>query len=276
MSSPAAGGGSVLDAIVERTRVRVAEGQRATSLDGLRARVSGRSPIRSFSGALTRPGGARVIAEHKRRSPSRGVILETLVPREVGLAYATAGAVAVSVLTEPASFGGSLDHLREIRAAVDRPVLRKDFVVDPWQVWESAAAGADALLLIVAALDDATLARLLAETAEAGLEALVEVHDGAELQRALAAGARIVGVNNRNLRTLEVSLEVSLALADDIPGDVVAVAESGLRTGSDVARLARAGYDAFLVGESLMSTGDPGGALAKLLAEANRLLGMQP
>ena len=125
-------------------------------------------------------------------------------------------------------------------------------------MWESAAAGADALLLIVAALDDATLARLLAETAEAGLEALVEVHDGAELQRALAADARIIGVNNRNLRTLEVSLDVSLALVGAIPDDVVAVAESGLRTGSDLARLARAGYDAFLIGESLMSTGDPG------------------
>jgi indole-3-glycerol phosphate synthase len=204
------------------------------------------------------------------------VILENLVPREVGLAYAAAGAVVVSVLTEPDSFGGSLVHLREIRAAVDRPVLRKDFIVDPWQVWESAAAGADALLLIVAALDDATLVRLLAETAEAGLQALVEVHDGAELQRALAADARIIGVNNRNLRTLEVSLDVSLAMVGDIPEDVVAVAESGLRTGGDLARLARAGYDAFLIGESLMSTGDPGAALDSLLAEANGLLEMQP
>ncbi len=205
------------------------------------------------------------------------MILETLVPREVGLAYAAAGAVAVSVLTEPESFGGSPDAPAATSVpAVDRPVLRKDFIVDPWQVWESAAAGADALLLIVAALDDATLVRLLAETAEAGLEALVEVHDGAELQRALAADARIIGVNNRNLRTLEVSLDVSLAIVGDIPEDVVAVAESGLRTGDDLARLARAGYDAFLIGESLMSTGDPGAALDSLLAEANGLLEMQP
>ena len=159
-----------------------------------------------------------MIAEHKRRSPSRGVILETLVPREVGLAYAAAGAVAVSVLTEPEAFGGSLVHLGDIGAAVDRPVLRKDFIVDPWQVWESAAAGADALLLIVAALDDETLVRLLAETAQAGLQALVEVHDGAELRRALAADARIIGVNNRNLRTLEVSLDVSLAMVGRYPG----------------------------------------------------------
>ena len=218
----------------------------------------------------------RVIAEHKRRSPSRGVILETLAPREVGLAYAKAGAAAISVLTEPNSFGGSLDHLREVRAVVDCPVLRKDFIVDSWQVWETAAAGADALLLIVAALDDRTLARLLAETAEAGLEALVEVHDGEELDRALAAGAHIVGVNNRNLKTLAVSLEVSLSLADGIPEDVIAVAESGIRTGSDLARLVRAGCDAFLVGESLMTTGDPGKALAKLMAEATGLLEKRP
>ena len=159
-------------------------------------------------------------------------------------------------------------HLEEVRAATALPVLRKDFVLDPWQVWEARAAGADAVLLIVAALTDAELRGLLAVTREAGLDALVEVHDRAELDRALAAGSRIVGVNNRDLRTLAVSLETALALAPAIPDDVVAVAESGIRTGADVRRLRDAGFDAFLVGEHLMSAPDPGRALRQLVAEA--------
>jgi indole-3-glycerol phosphate synthase len=190
----------------------------------------------------------------------------------VGEAYEKAGAAAISCLTEPYSFGGSAEHLRQIRAAVSLPVLRKDFVVEAWQVWESAAMGADALLLIVAALDDESLTSLLAESATAGLEALVEVHDAGELERALRAGAHLVGVNNRNLKTLGVSLEVSLSLAPAIPEEVVAVAESGLRTGSDLGALAQAGYDGFLIGESLMSTGDPGAALQALLTSARRAM----
>jgi indole-3-glycerol phosphate synthase len=156
----------------------------------------------------------------------------------------------------------------EARAAVGVPVLRKDFVVDPWQLWEARAAGADAALLIVAALSDTELASLLDAAREASLDALVEVHDRGELDRALGAGASIVGVNNRDLRTLGVRLETSLELAPSIPNGVVAVAESGLRTGDDLRRLHDAGFDAFLVGESLMSAEDPGAALAALLAEA--------
>jgi indole-3-glycerol phosphate synthase len=161
-----------------------------------------------------------------------------------------------------------MEHLVEARAACSLPVLRKDFVVDPWQVWEARAAGADAVLLIVAALDDGALRDLLAVAGEAGLGALVEVHDRRELDRALAAGSRIVGVNNRDLRTLGVSLETSLALAPAIPDDVVAVAESGIGTGADVRRLREAGFDAFLVGEHLMTAPDPGTALERLLEEA--------
>ena len=273
MSTVAAGGGSVLDTIVARTRERVGAAQESVSLEELRARSMGRGPARSFSAALTRANGVRVIAEHKRRSPSHGAILEGLEPATVGRAFACAGAAAISVLTEPDWFGGSLDHLIQIRAAVDVPLLCKDFFVDAWQVWEARAAGADAILLIAAALDDRTLAGLLAETAAAGLEALVEVHERGELDRALAAGAHIVGVNNRNLRTLDVSLDVSLVLVRAVPDDVVAVSESGLRTGDDLARLAAAGFDAFLIGESLMATGDPGGALGKLLADATGRLG---
>jgi indole-3-glycerol phosphate synthase len=172
------------------------------------------------------------------------------------------------VLTEPEEFGGRLEHLVEARASGALPVLRKDFVIDEWQVWEARAAGADAVLLIVAALDDAALARLLVASHDARLDALVEVHARVELDRALAAGATLVGVNNRDLRTLEVRLETSLALAPSLPREVVAVAESGLRTGADLRRLREAGYSAFLVGESLMAAEDPGQALRSLLREA--------
>jgi indole-3-glycerol phosphate synthase len=159
-------------------------------------------------------------------------------------------------------------HLEEVRAATGLPVLRKDFVLDPWQVWEARAAGADAVLLIVAALTDADLGGLLAVAREAGLDALVEVHDRGELDRALASGSRLVGVNSRDLRTLAVSLDTALALASSIPDDVVAVAESGIRTGADVRRLRDAGFDAFLVGEHLMGAPDPGRALKRLLEQA--------
>jgi indole-3-glycerol phosphate synthase len=206
-----------------------------------------------------------VIAEHKRRSPSRGAIREDLQPADVAQAYEAAGAAALSVLTDEPFFGGRLEHLVAARAATSLPVLRKDFVVDPWQVWEARAAGADAVLLIVAALDDDDLRRLLGEAARAGLEALVEVHDRPELDRALAAGAHVVGVNNRNLKTMEVSLQTALSLASALPEGVVAVAESGIRSGEDVRRLRGAGFNAFLVGESLMGAPDPGSALRSLL-----------
>jgi indole-3-glycerol phosphate synthase len=225
--------------------------------------------VRPFTAALAGPGGVRVIAEHKRRSPSRGAIREDLAPADVARAYEKAGAAAISVLTDEPFFGGCLAHLEETRGATALPVLRKDFVVDPWQVWEARAAGADAVLLIVAALGDADLVRVLAAARQANLDALVEVHGRDELDRALAAGARTIGVNNRDLRTLAVSLETSLALAPAIPDEVVAVAESGIRTGADVRLLRDAGFDAFLVGEQLMSAPDPGEALARLLEEAS-------
>jgi indole-3-glycerol phosphate synthase len=218
---------------------------------------------------LARPGRINVVAEHKRRSPSRGAIREDLVPADVGRRYEAAGAAAISVLTDEAFFGGRMAHLEEVRAATALPVLRKDFVLDPWQVWEARAAGADAVLLIVAALTDADLGGLLAATREAGIDALVEVHDRGELDRALAAGSRIVGVNSRDLRTLAVSLDTAVGLAPAIPDDVVAVAESGIRTGADVRRLRDAGFDAFLVGEHLMAAPDPGEALRRLLEEAS-------
>ena len=179
--------------------------------------------------------------------------------------YEAHGAAAVSVLTEPTFFDGALDHLRAVRAAVDLPVLRKDFIVAPYQLLEAVAAGADAVLLIVAALDDTELGALLKEATALGLAAMVEVHDGAELRRAVQAGATVIGVNNRNLRTLAVDVNVSRNLVVQMPPGTVAVAESGLRTSADLVDLGAAGYHAFLIGETLITTPEPGKTLGRMI-----------
>jgi indole-3-glycerol phosphate synthase len=259
---------SVLGKIVARTRERLHERRAQQPLDEMLAKAPTPGIRRSFAEGLARAGRVNVIAEFKRRSPSKGVLRDDLPAAAVAESYQAAGAAALSVLTEEEFFGGHLGDLRQARAATSLPVLRKDFVVDPYQVWEAWIAGADAVLLIVAALGPADLRKLLDTTREAGLDALVEVHDRAELDAALEAGARLVGVNNRDLRTLEVSLATSLALAPAIPDDVVAVAESGLKTAADLRRLGEAGFDAFLIGEHFMTAADPGQALRTLLAEA--------
>jgi indole-3-glycerol phosphate synthase len=260
--------GTVLDGILARTRERVARERERRPLAELTAAARAQPKARPFAGALSRPGALNVIAEHKRRSPSRGPIREDLAPADVARRYEAGGAVAISVLTDLPFFGGTLAQLVEARASTALPVLRKDFVVDPWQIWEARAAGADAVLLIVAALGEEELRGLLSVAGEAGLAALVEVHDRSELERALGAGARVVGVNNRDLRTLTVSLDTALGLASAIPDQVVAVAESGIRTGADLSMLRDAGFDAFLIGERLMTSADPGEALARLLRDA--------
>ena len=186
-------------------------------------------------------------------------------PAEIARSYDRAGAAAISVLTEPTFFDGSLDHLTAVRTVTLLPILRKDFIVDRYQILEARAAGANAILLIVSALRPTDLKDLHLIAADAGLDVLVEVHDLVEIAIALEVGASIIGVNNRNLRTLEVDTEVSLRAIESIPDDVTAVAESGLKTSDDLRRLRRAGYDAFLVGESLMAAGDPGAALCDLL-----------
>jgi indole-3-glycerol phosphate synthase len=259
---------SVLGEIVARTRARVKELHAALPFDRILSMAPTPGARRSLSRALQREGRVNVIAEYKRRSPSRGLIRADLRPVHAAQGYEAAGATALSVLTEPEHFGGRIEDLQEARSATLLPCLRKDFIVDPYQIWESWIAGADALLLIVAALSDAELAMLLKTAAEASIEVLVEVHDGDELRRAIGVGTRMVGVNNRDLRSLEVSLETSIRLAADIPDHVVAVAESGLRTGDDLRRLRDLGYDAFLIGEHLMQAAEPGQALEALLVAA--------
>jgi indole-3-glycerol phosphate synthase len=206
-----------------------------------------------------------LIAEHKRRSPSAGVIRADATLEDVIGAYERGGAAAVSVLTEAANFGGSTDDLRRARVTTDLPILRKDFIVDPFQVDESAAIGADAVLLIVAALEDEELRELHTRASERGLSVLVEVHDRNELERALACGASIVGVNNRDLRTLEVDTDRTLQLLPDVPGEVATVAESGFTAPEQLVALREAGVDAVLVGEALMRAEDIEHATKKLL-----------
>ena len=212
--------------------------------------------------------GVNVIAECKRRSPSRGILRGRYEPEAIARGYETAGAAAISVLTEATFFDGALDHLRRVRGAVSIPVLRKDFLSTEFQLVEARAAGADAVLLIVAALTDSELRLLLGSSRELDLAALVEVHDEQELTRALDAGASVVGVNSRNLSTLEVDTGTFERLAGGLPAHVAAVAESGLREADDLRRLKAQRYDAFLIGERLMTMDDPGAALGALLSAA--------
>lgn len=252
-----------LDRLLDAAHARVRRAREREPLADLRSRARASGEPRSLRGALTEPGVA-VIAEIKRASPSAGALAPHLDARRQGLAYVGGGAAAVSVLTEPDRFAGSLDDLRAV-AALDVPTLRKDFTVDPYQVWEAREAGAAAVLLIVAALDDRDLARLSETSHEAGLDVLVEVHDAAELERAAAIDPAIVGVNARDLRTFEVDQDAFVRLRPRIPADVLAVAESGIRDAEDVRRAAAEGADAVLVGESLVTAADPRAAVEALV-----------
>ncbi len=256
-----------LDQILARKRLEVAERRAALPDRELAARAAAAPPPRPFEAGLSPRGGpVRVIAEVKRASPSAGGIDAGLDAPAQARRYALGGAAAVSVLTDGPGFGGSLDDLRAVRAAVDVPLLRKDFVLDRYQLLEARAAGADAALLIVAALFTDDLRRLVDACAELGLAALVEVHDEAEVGVALKAGARLVGVNNRNLRTFEVDLATSERILPALPAGVKGVAESGVRTVADAVRLRRAGAANLLVGEALVRAADPARLLAELTA----------
>jgi indole-3-glycerol phosphate synthase len=259
--------GTVLDRILDARRAAVQHRKQVVPEVALKYGVKAAAPLRDFSAALSRDG-LNVLAELKPASPSRGVLREPFDPVELALALEGAGAAALSVLTEGEFFHGSLKNLRDARKAVALPVLRKDFIFDPWQVWEARANDADSFLLIVAVLGDVLLRELIALARDIGMEPLLEVHTAAELDRALAAGARIIGVNNRDLKTLSVRVETSFELIDRIPDNCIAVSESGLRTHDGLLRLRSAGFDAFLIGEHLMLAPDPAAALADLLGDA--------
>lgn len=259
--------GTVLDRILDARRAAVEHRKKVLPETALKYGAKAASPLRDFAAALSRDG-VNIIAELKPASPSRGVLRDPFDAVALARSLEAAGAAALSILTEEEFFHGSLTNLREARKSIALPVLRKDFIFDPWQVWEARANDADSFLLIVAALGDSQLRDLVALGRELGMEPLVEVHTAAELDRALAADARILGVNNRDLKTLTVRAETSFELIGRIPDHCIAVSESGLRTHDDLLRLRAAGFDAFLIGEHLMLARDPAAALANLLGAA--------
>jgi indole-3-glycerol phosphate synthase/phosphoribosylanthranilate isomerase len=258
--------------IIERKRARLEHARAGRPLEIVRARASGvrhESQPHALRRALEPDGRLKIIAEIKRASPSKGVIKESLEPTELARAYSQGGAVGLSVLTEEDYFRGSLDDLRAVREVSPLPILRKDFIVDEYQIYETAETGADALLLIVAALDDEQLSRFRRITEdELGMDALVEVHTVDEMRRAERCGATLIGVNNRDLRTFEVSLNISINLVHEASADALLVSESGLRSSDDLRRLQELGYGAFLIGEVLMRADDPADILRALIREA--------
>ena len=255
----------LLRTIVAATERIVDTRRRHEPLVALERRAASARPRRAdFESALGVTDRVNVIAECKRRSPSKGVLAIDYDPVRIARQYEDGGAAAISVLTEPTFFDGVLEHLTAVRSSVALPLLRKDFIVDEYQLFEARAAGADAILLIVAALEQARLITLQRRASELELAALVEVHDEAELVRAIDSGARVIGVNNRNLRTLAVDVTASERLASRVPRDVIAVSESGLKSRDELAHLAAAGYRAFLIGERFMTDPDPAGAIRRL------------
>jgi indole-3-glycerol phosphate synthase len=259
----------ILSQIVATKREEVALALQTRSLADMRADAESRLLTRDFVAALHAPiaaGRPAVIAEVKKASPSKGVIRPDFVPADIAQSYAEHGAACLSVLTDRQYFQGSPDYLKQARASCDLPVLRKDFMVDPYQVYEARAMGADCILLIAACLDDARMAELEAIALGLNMAVLVEVHDRAELQRALRLQTPLVGINNRNLRSFEVSLDTTLSLMSELPADRLLVTESGIQTPADVQRLRAAGVQAFLVGEAFMRAPEPGQALAELFA----------
>jgi indole-3-glycerol phosphate synthase len=262
----------LLRTIVSATQRITALRREREPLAALERRAASASPRGArFETELEKAGRVNVIAECKRRSPSKGVLAAQYDPVSIARQYERGGAAAISVLTEPTFFDGAIDHLAAVRGAVDIPLLRKDFIVDEYQLFEACAAGADAVLLIVAALDQGDLVRLQAKARDLGLATLVEAHDAAEMTRAIDSGAQVIGVNNRNLRTLQVAVDASFQLAAMLPKGVVGVSESGLQSRADLDRLAAAGYRAFLIGERFMTDPDPASAIRELTTETVRL-----
>jgi indole-3-glycerol phosphate synthase len=257
----------ILSQIVAVKREEIAAAQQRVSLQAIRADAESRVLTRDFEGALRRKiaaGRSAVIAEIKKASPSKGLLRADFIPADIAQSYAEAGAACLSVLTDRQFFQGQNDFLKQARASCDLPVLRKDFMVDPYQIYESRAVGADCVLLIAACLEDAQMAELEAIARSLDMAVLVEVHDAAELERALKLRTPLLGINNRNLRTFEVTLQTTLDLLQRVPGDRLVITESGIQSKDDVRKMREAGVHAFLVGEAFMRADDPGSALAEL------------
>ncbi len=255
---------TVLKKIIDRKVEEVAERRQSVSLEAVRAAAQVADPARGFTSALNRRvtvGEPAVIAEVKKASPSKGVIREQFEPGEIALSYEQGGATCLSVLTDIDFFQGADAYLQQARAACSLPVIRKDFTIDPYQIWEARALGADAVLLIVACLELPQLEALYETAQEAGLDALIEVHDEEELSEALQLNPKLIGINNRNLHTFETSLDTTIDLLEAIPSAVQVVTESGIHTRADVERMREASVNTFLVGEAFMRAKDPGAQL---------------
>lgn len=257
---------TILDKIVATKREEVARAKAELPQADLEGQLDSAPPVRDFFAALTEPTEISLIAEVKKASPSKGIIREEFHPVEIATTYQSHGAACISVLTDEQYFQGSLDYLKAVRAAVGIPVLRKDFIIDPYQVLEARAAGADAVLLIAECLEDKQLKALHDQIVALAMTPLVELYDPANLSRVVDAGARLIGVNNRNLHTFEVDIDHTLRLREQIPADRAVVGESGIRTRQDAERLEAAGVAAMLVGETLMREPDIGAAVDRLLA----------
>ena len=258
---------TILEKIVSTKRVEIDQARAALPDSELRARLSDAPPPKDFFAALAEPGAIRLIAEVKKASPSAGIIRDDFHPVEIAKLYADHGASCISVLTDEKYFQGKLHYLRQIRQEVDLPLLRKDFIIDSYQLLEARTAGADAVLLIAECLDDCNLRKLFNEAIDLGLTPLVELYEPANLPRVLEAGATLIGVNNRNLHTFEVNLDHTLMLRDQVPSECLLVGESGIKTRDDVRRLEQAGVNAILVGESLMRQSDIATAIHQLLED---------
>jgi indole-3-glycerol phosphate synthase len=255
----------ILDKIVATKQREIAAAKVARPIADLRRDLEHAPPVRNFFAALSAPGPIRLIAEVKKASPSKGLIRADFEPVAIAQTYARHGASCISVLTDEPYFQGSLEYLRQVRQAVDRPILRKDFILDPYQVYEARAAGADAVLLIAECLDDCHLRSLFNLTVELGMTPLVELYEPENLTRVFDAGATLIGINNRDLRTFEVDLQHTIRMRERVPDQCVLVGESGIRTREDALLLQQAGVDAMLVGETLMAERDIGAAVDKLL-----------
>jgi indole-3-glycerol phosphate synthase len=255
----------ILDEIIENKTSEVEISKTSLPLEQIQEQIKDALPSRNFFDAINPKGELKIISEVKHASPSKGVFREDFDPVQIAKSYSRGGASAISVLTDEKYFRGSLSFLKNIRAEVDTPLLRKDFIVDPYQVYEARLFGADAILLIVAALDQTSLSELLELTHSLQMNAIVEVHDENELDRALEADARIIGINNRDLRTFDVDLNVSINLSKKVPGDKIVIAESGISSIEDIDRLRGEGVHVFLIGETFMKAPDPGQKLKELI-----------
>jgi indole-3-glycerol phosphate synthase len=259
----------ILDEIIENKTSEVEISKTSLPLEQIQEQIKDALPSRNFFDAINPKGELKIISEVKHASPSKGVFREDFDPVQIAKSYSRGGASAISVLTDEKYFRGSLSFLKNIRAEVDTPLLRKDFIVDPYQVYEARLFGADAILLIVAALDQTSLSELLELTHSLQMNAIVEVHDENELDRALEADARIIGINNRDLRTFDVDLNVSITLSKKVPEDKIVIAESGIGSIEDIDRLRGEGVHVFLIGETFMKAPDPGQKLKELIESGN-------